>query len=359
MKVDITGYDLTKNIKGKTKVFEFPSMPILVSIEVAVPDKKMDVLLQQKLVDAGKKKIEEIQKLFTDEMLKIDAKVAAAATKDPSAINLNDEQNTANNMSKQIANTLPTHVQMACQKVYDDLKKAHKELVKYQLKCAAKIAWASVKLTVAAARLGASHGADVSAYISAGKAIYAIGVVVYELAKSSDTLEKEVGKEYKALIEAVAGVKKKSNGAIIAALQIGSVEPKCKKVEEKLGVFKPKITSIDERSHAMAKEVEKLLNATGTVGKQLTTPKGIEKEKLLETKIDKLLTKIHDMQVKVNNQRDYAQAVEISIKAFRADYNKGTATTIKVADFLTKAKEMYDSCKEVIDVIKDIAELAA
>jgi hypothetical protein len=359
MRVDIKGLDLTSAVKGKTKVFEFPSMPVEINIQVDIPDKKWDPLLQQKLQEAGKKKFDEIQKLFTDEMIKIDARVTAAATKDPSSVNLNDEQNTANVMSKQIANTLPAQVQTACQKVYEDLKKAHKELVKYNLKCAAKIVWASVKLSVAAARLGASHGADVTAYITIAKEIYAIGTVVYELAKSSDTLEKEVGKEYTNLITAVAKVKKETNNIKIAARQIADVEPKCKKVEEKLGIFRPKITGVDEKSHQLSTQVDKLLNAAEAAKKDLAAkPKALEKQKLMEQKIDKLITKIEAMQVKVQDQRKYADAVELTIKQFRADYTKGAATTVKVVDFLQKAKEMYDSVKEVVDVVKEIVELA-
>ena len=356
MRVEIKGFDLTKNVRGKLKIFEFPSMPVEVNIQVDIPDKKWDPLLQQKLQEAGKKKLDEIQKLFTEEMTKIDNRVAAAAAKDPRGVNVADEQHTADTVSKQIADVLPGQVKDACDRVYADIQKSHKELLKYQLKCAAKIIWASVKLTVAAARIGVSHGADVSAYISAAKDIYAIGTVVYELAKSSDTLQKEVGTEYQNLANAVAKLKQETKNIKIVARQLADVEPKCKKVEAKLGVFRPKITGVDEKSHSLAASVDKLLNAAEKARGDLN-PKALDKQKVMEQKIDLLINKIETLQVKVQEQRKYADAIELTVKQYRADYTKGVATTVKVVDFLTKAKEVYDAVKEVVDVVKDIVDL--
>jgi len=358
MKVDIKGIDLTKDVKGKLKVFDFPSMPVSVSLEVPIPDKKLDVLLQQKLTDAGNSKIDEIQDLFTKEMTKIDSRLSAALAKDPKSVNLKAEQATADAMSKQIANMLPVHVKIACEKVYADIQKGHAELRKYQLKCAVKIGWASLKLSIAAARLGASHGADVTAWLSAGKEIYAIGAVIYELAKSADTVQKEVGKEYKKLIEAVAKVKKETKNIKVALRQIGDVEPKCKAVEGKLDVLRPKVQAADEKSHALSKSLDKLLNAARGSKKDLNAP-ALKKEQVMEAKINGLIQKIVGMQEKVQSMTKYAAAIDITIAAFRADYTKGTATTVEVVGFLQQAKALYDGAKEVVDVVKDIVDLAA
>src|SRR4051812_24008435 len=50
MQFDIKGLDLTKDLKGKTKVFEFAPMPISVTIDVDA-DKKFDSLMHNKLVE--------------------------------------------------------------------------------------------------------------------------------------------------------------------------------------------------------------------------------------------------------------------------------------------------------------------
>jgi hypothetical protein len=357
MRVDVTGFDLTKNVRGKLKVFDFPSMPVQVSVEVPISDKKLDPLLKQKMQDTARKTLDELQDLFTTEMTKIDARVSAAQAKDSSSVDLKDEQHTADVMSRQIVDALPAQVQDACEQAYAELGKAHKELLKYRLKCAAKITWASVKLTVAAARLGVSHGADVSAWISAGQDIYKIATVIYELAKSADTVQKEVGKEYQNLVQAVAKVKKETNNIKIALRQVADVEPKCKKVDEKLGVLRPKVTGIDEKSHDLAKSLEKLLNAAEGVSKDLN-PKAQAKLPVMEKKIDGMIIKIENMQAKVQETHKYVEAVTLTVKQFRADYTKGAETTVKVVDFLTKCKEMYDQAKEVIDTIKDVVDLA-
>ena len=357
MNVKIDKLNLSSGVQGKLKVFEIASMPIQIDLEVK-SDKKWDPLLQQKLQEAGKNRADEIIKLFTEEILKIDAKVAAKLTSDPHSVNLADEQNTANNMGKQIAATLPAHVQAACEKVFTELKSAHKELVKYQLKCAVKIAWSGVKISVAAARLGASHGADVHAWFTVGKEIYAIAVVVYELAKSADTVQKEVGAEYVKLIEAVAKLKKETKAIKVIARQLADVEPKCKKVDEKIAILRPKVTGIDEKSHGLAKGLHTLLEKAKAAEKDIS-PKAKSKLTAMETKIQSTITKIQNMQVKVTEMRAYADAVELTVDKFRDDYTKGVATTVKITDFLQKAKEVYDQAKEVIDLLKEVAELAS
>jgi hypothetical protein len=357
MHVDVKGLDLSSKLRGKLKVFEIGAMPISISIDID-SDKKWDPLLQQKLQDAGKKRVDEIIETFTTEISKIDARLAAAIVKDPHSVNLADEQNTANNMGKQIVAALPGHVQAACEQVLNALKADHKELVKYKVKCGVKIAWSGIKITVAAARLGASHGADVHAWFTVGKEIYAIATVVYELAKSADTVQKEVGEAYGKLVEAVAKVKKETSGVQVVLRQVTDVEPKCKKVDEKLKVFRPKITTIDERSHALASNLHVLLEKAKHAENDIA-PKAKQKLTLMETKITVTFDKIHNMQIKVTEMRAYAEAVKITVEAFRKDYANASATTVKVTDFLQKCKEVYDQAKEVIDVLKDIAELAS
>jgi hypothetical protein len=357
MHVELKGLNLSSGLQGKLKVFEIASMPIDIVLDVKA-DKKWDPLLQQKLQDAAKHRADEIINLFTTEILKIDARVAAAMIKDPHAVNLADEQNTANNMGKQIAATMPAHIQTAVEKVFTELKSAHKELVKYQVKCAVKIAWSGIKISVAAARLGASHGADVHAWFTVGKEIYAIAVVIYELAKSADTVQKEVGVEYVNLVNAVAKVKKETKAIKVVARQLADVEPKCKKVDDKIAILRPKVTGMDEKSHGLAKNLDTLLHKAKAAENDIS-PKAKPKLIAMETKINATVVKISNMQAKVREMRAYADAIEITVEAFRNDYSKGVATTVKISDFLTKAKEMYDNAKEVIDLLKDVAELAA
>jgi hypothetical protein len=357
MHVEIKGMNLSSGLQGKTKVFEIASMPIDITLDVKA-DKKWDPLLQQKLQEAARARAQEIIDLFTQEILKIDSRVVAAMTKDPHSVNLADEQNTANNMGKQIVATMPAHVTTAVEKVFTELKSAHKELVKYQVKCGVKIAWSGIKISVAAARLGASHGADVHAWFTVGKEIYAIALVVYELAKSADTVQKEVGAEYVKLIDAVAKVKKETKAIKVVARQIADVEPKCKKVEEKIGILRPKVTGMDEKSHGLAKSLDTLLNKAKAAEKDIS-PKAKSKLTAMETKINNTIIKISNMQTKVTEMRAYANAIELTVDKFREDYTKGAATTVKISDFLTKAKEMYDNAKEVIDLLKEVAELAA
>lgn len=357
MKVKLEPLNLSSGLQGKLKVFEIESMPVNISVEIET-DKKWEPLLQQKLHDAAMNKAQEIIRTFTEEIIKIDNKAAAAMIKDPHSVNLADEQNTANTIGKQIAATLPAHVQTACEKVLTELKSAHKELVKYKVKCAVKIAWSGIKISVAAARLGASHGADVHAWFTVGKEIYAIAVVVYELAKSADTVLHEVEGEYAKLEEAVKKAIKDTNALKKAVRQLTDVEPKCKKVEDKVKILSPKVTGIDEKSHGLARDLDLLMEKAKAAEKDIS-PKAKGKLVLMETKINNTITKIIDMQGKVTEMRNYMSAIAISVKSFRDDYAKGTATGIKVVDFLNRCKEVYDQAKEVIDVLKDVAELAS
>jgi hypothetical protein len=358
MKVDLRGLNFTKDVQGKLKVFDFPAMPVEISIEVPIPDKKLDPLLAQKLQDAAKKKYDEIQKLFTDEITKKDAKVFAEASKAPGSVDLNGEIKDANATAKGIFDALPAHIKTACEKAYADLQKAHKDLIKYNLKCAVKITWSAAKLGVAAARLGVSHGTDISAWISAAQNIYALAAVVYELAKSADSAQKDVGKEYTALVEAVAKTRKETNNVLQAAKQVAQVEPKIKKVEEKINVLSPKVTNMDEKAHGLAKEVNKMLSTAQSVKAKLK-PEAKGKEAELEKKIDATIKKIIASEEKVAELKKYIAAIEVTLDAFRKDYTKGTATTVKVIDVLAKAKELYDQAKDIVDTVKDVVELAA
>src|ERR1700744_1542225 len=112
LQIQVTGLDLSSGVRGKLKVFEIAPMPLVINREVDA-GKKEEPLMKEKLFFAAKAKAEELIKIFTEEITKIDGNVAARLTSEPAKVNLADEQNTANNMGKQIAASIEGHVKQA------------------------------------------------------------------------------------------------------------------------------------------------------------------------------------------------------------------------------------------------------
>lgn len=358
---------LSYNLAGSLKKLQFLDVPdMIVNVQVTIPeinDKKAEAVTKAQLSEAGTDYLQKTAKEFCSAFEELDkklaAKIAAAEKSGDDVVALaTKELATANTVANQIRIATASGVEDAIEKEWVRLKKTYSQLKTYKIKFAIKIIWTSVKLSVAVARVAASQGADVTGWIAIGQGIYKIGMLIYEFAKSADTVQNEVTELHTSLAETVneEKAKKRKNPALQVIAQMKDIEPAIKKVEGKLGQYGPKVTAIDVKSKELAKELEKLLSK---IQDEKDNPVLKPKIAKLETIVDGTIKKIIKLQGDLKAHRIVEAAVEADIAATRKDFNKYTKSTLKVVNFLQTAKEVYDNAKDVFDTVKEIVELAA
>ena len=356
---------LNYNLAGSLKKLQFLDVPdMIVNVQVSIPDitdKKADAVTKAQLSEAGIEYLQKTAKEFCSAFEELDKKLAAkiaAAEKsgDDVVAVATKELATANTVANQIKAATASGTEDAIEKEWTNLKKTYAELRTYRIKFAVKIAWTSIKLSVAVARVAASQGADVTGWIAIGQNIYKIGMLIYEYAKDADSVQDEVQGLHDKLVDKVSEekAKKQKNVALQVVAQLKDIEPAIKKVEAKLDQYGPKVTAIDIKSKDLAKELETLLTK---IQEEKDNPVLKPKIGKLTTAVDTTIKKIIKLQGELKAHRIFEAAVEADIAATRKDFTKYTKSTLKVVNFLQTAKEVYDNAKDVYDTVKDIVGL--
>jgi hypothetical protein len=191
--------DLVRS-KPKTNYLEIPAYRVDVTIDVTtkgilsaseVPSAKMDRLEQ-----AGREALGKYETIIASEAGKLDKKITELFDKgNPEAEK--EALSLIQGVNVSIKNALASAEGAAQQAIEARLKKeaqGDKNLTEARVRTAIKFTTGAITLGAAAGRLVASMGADVTAYISAGKTLVTLGLEINQLLKNEEKLRKDLTK---------------------------------------------------------------------------------------------------------------------------------------------------------------------
>ncbi len=193
--------------KPKTNYLDIPAYRVDVTIDVTtkgilsaseVPSAKMDRLEQ-----AGREALEKYESVITSEATKLDKKITELFDKgDPEAEK--EALSLLQGVNVSIKNALASAEGAAQQAIEARLKKeaqGDKNLTEAKVRTAIKFTTGAITLGAAVGRLVASMGADVTAYISAGKTVITLGLEINQMLKNEEALRKDLVKGIKTYID--------------------------------------------------------------------------------------------------------------------------------------------------------------
>ena len=173
--------DLVRN-KPKTTYIEIPKYRVDVEIEITakgklkkpdeVPSTKM-----RRLEDAGMGALERYEKVIAEEAARLDAKVAGLM-KTPGEKARAEAEKMIQATNQSIKNALASAEGAAQKAIEARLKKeaqGDKNLTEARVRTTLKVSTGVIKIAGSVAKLVATSGADVSAYVTIAKQVYAIG----------------------------------------------------------------------------------------------------------------------------------------------------------------------------------------
>jgi hypothetical protein len=176
---------------------DIPPIRVNITIEVDadVPSAKMD-----RLEKAARAKLDEYETIITKEAEKFNKQIEVllAQGKLQDAIKLADG---ANSSIKQALNSAQGAAQAEVEKVKKQEAGNDKLLKEARIKVVVTFVIGAIKVSANVARIGASHGGDVHAWLSLAKELYKLGMLIKQQLKDEEQLQADMLKAIGAFLE--------------------------------------------------------------------------------------------------------------------------------------------------------------
>jgi hypothetical protein len=296
-------FDLGKEIDHKVKL-QRVKLPKDLKVQV-------DVMLDDPLykqLNADPRALQKMQEAAKAQALAaIKDLMQAVVVADKKAANF--DANKAKIFSKDLQTTLEKRLDLAgkqmavqCQKFFDDYKKGHAELRKFQVKCVAKIGVSAVVIAGSAAAAGASFGAGAPlAVVAVARGGVTIAQEATKLAIDADGAAKIIGAELtvlKKLMQNEEGELRSRGTRITAEVLLGAASkiigietPSVKNFKKHVEVHKMCIQKLDDKITKLSQSIPDLMEKASGFEKKL---KAAQQHGLPADKATKLTKKLTD-----------------------------------------------------------------
>lgn len=145
----------------------------------------------KRMEEAAEKKLEEYEKIITSECAKFNKKIDELLDQG----NLKEAIAVASTVNTLVKNALAS-AEGAAQKAVEEAKKKESQgdklLTEARVKTAVKVTFAGISLATQATKLAASHGADVTAYLSIAKTLVSLGLELKQQLKDEPKLRDDL-----------------------------------------------------------------------------------------------------------------------------------------------------------------------
>ncbi len=145
----------------------------------------------KRMEEAAEKKLEEYEKIITSECAKFNKKIDELLEQGK----LKEAIEVASTVNTLVKNALNT-AEGAAKQAVDDAKKKESQgdklLTEARVKTAVKVTFAGISLATQATKLAASHGADVTAYLSIAKTLVSLGLELKQQLKDEPKLRQDL-----------------------------------------------------------------------------------------------------------------------------------------------------------------------
>jgi len=337
-----------------------------------------DSMLQAEMVEAGQEALKKFAKVVVaKELKKWDQDAEAAYWKSglksdllAFAAGFEKEYEKLGDQAGEEANT-------AIEKVWKEYAKTDKALLKYRLKMGVKLGLCVVGVAAGVAVAATAAVGNVPAIIAgslgAAKALSTAMQTAYGLSKSATTIYCELYEDLEGLVNNYDGISKKQ--ATAQELFAKAVEAftsvsltSIKSCESKLGAFKAKLSPFEKEVHAGARELNKLLDATERIQKEINDSKIVNLIAVLKVDLEKLersvsetIDKIGAMLKMVKQGRKGAESMDATLTQLRSNIDQKVYKVGSIAiDLTVLALDIWggDTPESAAKFCADIAERA-
>lgn len=371
-------FDLGKQVDAKVKL-QRVKLPKDLKVQV---DVTLDDPLFKRL-NADPRALQKMQEKAKEQALAVVKDlVQAVMVADKKASNF--DANKAKIFSKDLQTSMEKRLDLAgkqmaleCQKFFDDYKKGHEDLRKFQAKCAAKIGVSAVVITASAAAAGASFGAGAPlAVVAVARGGVTIAQEATKLAIDADGAAKIIGAELAVLKKAMQteeGELRSKGARITAELLLGAASkiigletPSVKNFKKHIEVHKMCIQKLEDKVAKLSQSIPDLMEKASDFDKKLNAAKqaGLAPDKVTklskkvddsEKALDKALKKTFKVSAGINEaearQKKYAEAY-VKLKSGLPDWLKyvDAAIGLAVGVGLSTGGGAMDGFEDVIEV---------
>lgn len=350
--------------------------PFLVTTEFEVGNKKTEVSSVQikRLNEIASAVIDDFEDAMHNVILDKDKEIDALITKAEKSGDSGQMQQAIAQSEKLAKETIDSIKSTA-----DNLEKLLQEKVKaafktdkilkelnteFKIKVAYNIGKGVIKLASNAAQLGASMGADVSAWIGVAKAVVAIGSEVYEAAKGEDKLkdelfmaiaarQKELNKLWEQLPSENTLLEKFKRWRANTAKDL---ENSRKRYDEYLGGCIKKI-------EGMSIKLDKARKQLNVELKKLPQGEGLKKGIPVGKALMDMQTALSNYEKKLNGRRQFADDMAMLTEALGVEVDRNSwlekmrKHTVEPQDIFSALKDFKSTCQSAAGLIKEVIEL--
>ena len=276
-------------------------------------------------------------------------KAAAMANKDPGKI----EQ------AKALVNTaVPKAIEDAVERVMETVGNSAKirlDRKKYFLKTGWKIAMNFVTMATTSARLAASHGGDIMAWLDLIKAVVDTSQLIFNLAAGV----KAVGLKYKATMVAVetlyVNVAKENAQAIgviesanrVANQWLPNVFPSIKKAREDADAWEHNINGVEVKSESLSKNIDGAITKVNKIDNAILLLKPLMDDPRYKKALPGMVNNSTKAKTTVTKLFDKVTLCHQKVVKLRADFESSTELLIKLEGLTPKWVVIVEVCTSI------------
>jgi hypothetical protein len=193
--------------KPRSQYIEIPKYRVDVEIEVTTKGKlsakEVPSAAMERLEKTARKKLEEYEKIITEEAFKLDKKISELM-KQPSKKAQQEAEKLTQGVNASIKNALDSAEGAAQKAIEARLKKeaqGDKNLKEARVRTGLKVGKSLIKITGSVGKLVASAGADVSSYVTITKELVSLGKELQQQLKNEEKLRKDLQKGVTTYVE--------------------------------------------------------------------------------------------------------------------------------------------------------------
>ena len=276
-------------------------------------------------------------------------------------------------------NAVPTAIEDAVERLMTTIGEAGKirlDRKKYFLKTGWKITMNVVTIATSSARLAATHGGDILAYLEIIKAVVDTAQHIFNLAAGV----KAVGLKYKvtmvaveALYSDVAQKNKQAIGAIESANRVANnwlpnVFPSIKKAREDADAWKHNINGVEVDSESLSKTVNNALVKVNKIDTGVQLLKPLMEDPKYKKRLPAMLDKSIKAKADVTKLLDRVSKCHLKVVALHTDFDDSTKLLIElegltpewvvVVEVFSKIAKACTGIDNALHHMDEVAEIA-
>jgi hypothetical protein len=347
--------------KPNANVMNLGDTKVVIEVSVTAKTKPAPIVLDRLIDRAAMPKALEYQKVVQEEVNKLQAKFLDMIKKR----NVNGAQKLADETSLSVRNACKALQSAVNQAVEAQIKNDYRDdqnLLEAQVRVGLKISFKVISIGKDVAVLGASMGADPTAWISLTKNIYELAVIVQNEAKDEKAVRNDLlngigkyctEKQRRVIAEEKAAKSNKAKFELALKDLYKTFKPQSEKVEATRKRYKNRVTS-------MRQDLEKLSKKTADLEKGMKTAKNLKDGVKLGAKVMKMKGDVKTVYLSLSKAETFANDMaflltEAGVKVDDRTFMEKIKSLNAVPDFMSLANDLRTAAQDIQDIVGALA----